>query len=119
MYMTPFQCNIKDPAPYTIATPVAPVRCDGQPQCWHSPNLFPRTSTCAKALQPMYWKNLERNNIFNPGNNNQLFLFFVLIVNLKDIVHHTTMHHLDTTMELNTKSSPTCQPSPPMPLVTL
>lgn len=67
MYMTPFQCNIQNPAPYTIAKPSAPVRCDGQPACWRQPTWGNKTTTCAKALQPMYWKNLERNNIFNPG----------------------------------------------------
>lgn len=70
MYMTPFQCNIQNPTTYTIATPVPPVRCDGEAQCWHQPNWGTRSTTCAKALQPMYWKNLERNNIHNPGKFN-------------------------------------------------
>jgi len=64
MYMTPFQCTISNPSNRKIATPVAPVRCDGkQPY-----NGGPVTTTCHKSQQPMYWANKDRQNIFNPVN---------------------------------------------------
>ena len=76
MYMTPFQCNIQNPSTYKIGTPSAPVRCDGQPSCYLYPNWGTRTSTCAKALNPMYWANLQGNNMLNPSMcPSTLFIF--------------------------------------------
>eukprot|EP00026_Physarum_polycephalum_P009367 Phypoly_transcript_09488.p1 GENE.Phypoly_transcript_09488~~Phypoly_transcript_09488.p1 ORF type:complete len:309 (+),score=50.30 Phypoly_transcript_09488:421-1347(+) len=70
MYMTPFQCNIQNPSNWQIATPsTAPVRCDGQPSCYLFPTWGQPTATqCAQALNPMYWTNLEGDNIRNPTN---------------------------------------------------
>jgi len=64
MYMTPFQCNVTNPSKRVIGKPVPPVRCDGKPP-YPGGNT---TTTCRKPLQPMYWKNLEGNNMANPGH---------------------------------------------------
>jgi len=64
MYMTPFQCTISNPSNNKIGTPVPPVRCDGQPPY----NGGPVTNICKKPLQPMYWANVDRQNMLNPVN---------------------------------------------------
>jgi hypothetical protein len=64
MYMTPFQCNVTNPSKRTIGTPVPPVRCDGKEPYPGGPV----TTVCKKPLQPMYWKNQEKNNMLNPGH---------------------------------------------------
>jgi hypothetical protein len=68
MYMTAFQCNVANPSKRVIGKPVPPVRCDGQPSCYLYPNWGNKTTTCKKPLQPMYWGNTERMNMFNPTN---------------------------------------------------
>jgi hypothetical protein len=68
MYMTAFQCNITNASKRQIGKPVAPVRCDGKPSCYLYPNWGNKTNECSKALNPMYWANNERNNMFNPTN---------------------------------------------------
>jgi len=64
MYMTPFQCNITNPSKRTLGKPVPAVRCDGK-EGWPG---GPTSNTCKKPLLPMYWKNLEGNNMANPGH---------------------------------------------------
>jgi len=64
MYMTPFQCNVTNPSKRVIGKPLPPIRCDGQVP-YPGGNT---TTTCRKPLQPMYWKNNERNNMANPGH---------------------------------------------------
>jgi len=64
MYMTPFQCNITNASKRQVGKPVPAVRCDGK-EGWPK---GPTTNVCPKPLQPMYWKNLEGNNMQNPGH---------------------------------------------------
>lgn len=54
MYMTPFVCHVTGASnTHAIGKPRAPVKCDGN------------AAKCVKgAKNPMYWKNLERNNMF-------------------------------------------------------
>jgi len=66
--MTPFQCNVKNPSKRVIGKPVPPVRCDGNPPCPAQPKWGNTTKVCPKTLQPLYWKNLEGNNIDNPDH---------------------------------------------------
>jgi len=73
MYMTPFQCNVTNPSQRVIGTPVPPVRCDGQPPCFVDPSWGNRTTVCPKVLQPMYWKQNDGNNIFNPGHCSPMY----------------------------------------------
>jgi len=69
MYMTGFQCNITNASKRVIATPEPAVRCDGNPSCYLYPKWGNVTKTCKKALQPMYWANLQGNNMLNPTNS--------------------------------------------------
>ncbi|CAF0828144.1 unnamed protein product [Didymodactylos carnosus] len=58
MYMTPFVCTVTGkPSNRQIGKPHPPVKCDMD------------RSKCVKgAKAPMYWKNLEGNNMFEPGH---------------------------------------------------
>lgn len=58
MYMTPFVCHVTGATnTRPLGKPVAPVNCEGN------------TAKCIKgAKSPMYWKNLEGNNMFEPGH---------------------------------------------------
>jgi len=64
MYMTPFQCSVSNPSNNKLGTPVPPVRCDGQPPYKGGPV----TNTCHKVQQPMYWANMDKQNMLNPVN---------------------------------------------------
>lgn len=69
MYMTAFQCNVKNPSSRKVGKPTPPVRCDGKPPCYLYPNWGNKTTVCSKVQQPLYWANKEGNNIGNPTNS--------------------------------------------------
>jgi hypothetical protein len=57
--MTPFICNVTNVSNTMrkIGTPKPPIKCDRQPfNCVNGPK------------SPMYWKNWEGNNMFEPGH---------------------------------------------------
>ncbi|KAH0614319.1 uncharacterized protein H6S33_006205 [Morchella sextelata] len=58
MYMVPFVCHVTNATNTTpLGKPVAPINCEGD------------KSKCVKgAKSPMYWMNLEGNNMFEPGH---------------------------------------------------
>lgn len=63
MYMTPFVCHV-DGATNTkqLGKPIAPVKCEGD------------SNKCVKgAKSPMYWKNKERNNMFEPSHQAPIY----------------------------------------------
>lgn len=57
--MTPFVCTVTNPGNTgPLGKPIAPVNCAGNPQ------------KCIRgAKSPMYWKNLEGNNMPEPGGS--------------------------------------------------
>lgn len=119
MYMTPFQCNVTHASKRVIGKPVPPVRCDGNPACYLYPNWGNKTTTCKKAMQPMYWANNERNNMANPTNaqcapiysteygfsdgaQHQIFVDdFKCIQNIGDTLFSTSNHSLPASINSN------------------
>jgi len=71
MYMTAFQCNVKNPSTRKITKPSVPIRCDGRPPCHLYPNVGNFTNKCETSLNPMYWGNAQGNNMMNPFPNAQ------------------------------------------------
>jgi len=69
MYMTPFQCTVTNPSKRVIAKPSPPVRCDGKPPCYLYPKWGNSTTVCPQSVNPLYWANLQGNNIDNPTNS--------------------------------------------------
>eukprot|EP01117_Protostelium_nocturnum_P014516 TRINITY_DN5529_c3_g1_i1.p1 TRINITY_DN5529_c3_g1~~TRINITY_DN5529_c3_g1_i1.p1 ORF type:complete len:491 (+),score=81.98 TRINITY_DN5529_c3_g1_i1:578-2050(+) len=59
-YMTPFACNVTnvraDAKAVDVANAIAPSKCYDPEHCTQGPR------------NPMYWKNLEGNNMFEPGH---------------------------------------------------
>ncbi|KAF8476807.1 hypothetical protein BDZ91DRAFT_804952 [Kalaharituber pfeilii] len=68
MYMTPFMCTVTNTSPNAkaLGKPMAPRRCDGD---GHNDEVKAQKGKCVKgAKAPMFWKNKEGMNMFEPGH---------------------------------------------------
>ncbi|KAG5645302.1 hypothetical protein DXG03_006491 [Asterophora parasitica] len=78
-YMNGFKCNVTGSSPQApaLATPKVPRRCGADPENFKLQNVPGNCTYGAK--QPFYWKNLERNNMFEaketPPVYNDLYNF--------------------------------------------
>ncbi|KAI5779968.1 hypothetical protein DFH27DRAFT_596714 [Peziza echinospora] len=69
MYMTPFYCTVtgaKAGSGKPLGKPIASRRCDGDG--WNDEIKAQKGKCVVGAKSPMYWKNLEKMNMFEPGH---------------------------------------------------